>query len=157
MIMKKEINKTDALTALGEKLTNSELPCYALLYSFHEVWLTEVKSQEEFKNLLQEKEAYLREGRLFNEKMEIYFWKTAHSWKYRFIADGEKDENTWDEEMILQNLKEVSVPEDRETGFKVKLSGQALDYKKIKVRNYLQYDEQLGQVKVVDARLVALS
>ncbi|MDZ4711297.1 MAG: CRISPR-associated protein Csx19 [bacterium] len=113
---------------------------------------------------------FVQKLRMFNDKKEIFFWRTERGWKARLRVDGEGGEmvNAVEANQVLFgttgtiNDGFITLREDRGTEIELpfEINNFSDDYKKdksnrvkIKTINYIDHNE-LGQAGYVDSRFV---
>ncbi|MHA1279623.1 MAG: type III-D CRISPR-associated protein Csx19 [Candidatus Helarchaeota archaeon] len=145
--------KMNEIASTIEKYVN--YPVFALIHQDHQVKLTEFQQTARLLSYEKELFAYVQEARFFNEKGELYLWKIENGYHFRIRLDNgsSSSDEIYDEEILL---RQSTIPEGKTPDWMdLKLP---TDWRKVKciVRNYLEFDENLKQFKVVDARLVNL-
>lgn len=130
---------------------------WGIFYLDHEVALERMDSPDELLQKFMEFKSFLQECRIFNEKRELYLWKFRGGYEYRVREDEVGSDRERIEEFKYKMIGQVKngILYSKEHGYRRPVPLEDGLYE-IRVRNYVEYDEELRQDIVKDARLVTL-
>ncbi|MEG4166129.1 MULTISPECIES: type III-D CRISPR-associated protein Csx19 [unclassified Microcoleus] len=125
--------------------------------------------EDVFPQLAKLRSPTLQQCRIFGKNAEVMLWKVGQNWKARLVQDDNKPKCLPDEDQILwgtkveKESKGFSLVSDGSQGLKhaVPLTGITFTGKdsrplRLKVRHYIDYDDESGVARIYLSRLVDL-